>query len=1026
MAYVVKKGDSLSAIAKQNGMTLKKLLELNKDIKNPDYIQIGQKINLTNSSPTGKKIYDNNDGYPITPKNISPSWNKVTKGAGNPTTTANFKKSPPSSKKQLSAKKDEKPSFLEDLKQDLYEKYQDFKTAIDQQVAPKNIAKSTEEIDDSFIDYGYKELGTYKDESYKAGKTDSLLSAINVFDNDKGFDYVVSPKIKEGSRTYKNVKGVAHFLMDSDITPNQKYTDPYIEKGGNKVESAAIGKFTPYIGSKPTDYVMYYKNIDGDRVNVKYGQLKDKDKYKGYEQIKVRSVPFADLDFNKKTSAGFLKKASYIGTKDGKQTSIITDPDSNDVYGRFSGGSGIFYFKEPKTGKTLSVDVSGSVNIIKMVGDQLSKKYGVDPKNLQFLYHDMGSYSAKPKSHNGVLSNEQWENYNVNNKGYSGAALMYPMEYGGEIKMEHGGWIKNAIKHPGRCTPGSPNYDCPKGSPQWNLAQRFKHGDLHKKEDGGYATSDNIDMGYYTNPVKYFAAKGANIPTSLDNYKTKLNSKEESKFLKWRSTLPENLQNENDYDLRGYYKEYGNKPIPKGIEPHLTDEFKLPNHPTFSENSRYYNDETSYLGGKWDNGLYQWKYTPNSEFKNEVIEQKGFDEVRNDFILNNHNILSRNPNIFKKYGGYIENDCLECGGRIKAENGLNPKPLVPTKPEQIDFEMERQLPPGVSYERDVKKFSWNNRDTSPEQIKLDSSYMLYKTPKGYSNVYQDGKLIGYTVDNKVLIPGEPNFEDGGLVRAWIQKFMKGGYIAEDGYPNAQELTQPTTNYYNWGNYGNQNSFLTPDQINQKPFENPYQNMNLQQPNVPQFNIPKGQEIEPLTSIGAQKMTPDLQGIRNRVNQSMQDIAPKSKSPMNMNAVNMGLDIGTQSMSAAANLMGSLGKDNSKAQAFGQGASGAMNVASQVTAPFKDIPIAGKAIDAVGKTLGFFIGGALGARRQGIENEEMNKYNKVQEYTSRNMQTIQQPSYYGQYMSKYGSNIKNLEKRLMDDIFSDFDKYMKLT
>ena len=203
-------------------------------------------------------------------------------------------------------------------------------------------------------------------------------------------------------------------------------------------------------------------------------------------------------------------------------------------------------------------------------------------------------------------------------------------------------------------------------------------------------------------------------------------------------------------------------------------------------------------------------------------------------------------------------------------------------------------------------------------------------------------------------------------------------------------------------------------------------MNLQQPNVPQFNIPKGQEIEPLTSIGAQKMTPDLQGIRNRANQSMQDIAPKSKSPMNMNAVNMGLDIGTQSMSAAANLMGSLGKENSKAQAFGQGASGAMNVASQVTAPLKDIPIAGKAIDAVGKTLGFFIGGALEARRQGIKNKEINKYNKLQEYTSRNTQTAQQPSYYGQYMSKYGSNIKNLEQRLVDDIFSDYDKFMKLT
>lgn len=52
--------------------------------------------------------------------------------------------------------------------------------------------------------------------------------------------------------------------------------------------------------------------------------------------------------------------------------------------------------------------------------------------------------------------------------------------------VEKGGdWIQSAIKHPGRCTPGSPNYDCPEGSPQWNLAQRFKHGDLHKAQQGG-------------------------------------------------------------------------------------------------------------------------------------------------------------------------------------------------------------------------------------------------------------------------------------------------------------------------------------------------------------------------------------------------------------------------------------------------------------------------------------------------------------------------------------------------------------
>lgn len=42
-------------------------------------------------------------------------------------------------------------------------------------------------------------------------------------------------------------------------------------------------------------------------------------------------------------------------------------------------------------------------------------------------------------------------------------------------------WIAGAVKHPGRCTP-APNPDCPKGSPQYNLAMRFKHGDLHKKK----------------------------------------------------------------------------------------------------------------------------------------------------------------------------------------------------------------------------------------------------------------------------------------------------------------------------------------------------------------------------------------------------------------------------------------------------------------------------------------------------------------------------------------------------------------
>ena len=53
----------------------------------------------------------------------------------------------------------------------------------------------------------------------------------------------------------------------------------------------------------------------------------------------------------------------------------------------------------------------------------------------------------------------------------------------GPIKMSNlvreKNWIKGAVKHPGRCAhPG--DSQCPVGSPQYTLAQRFKHGDIHK------------------------------------------------------------------------------------------------------------------------------------------------------------------------------------------------------------------------------------------------------------------------------------------------------------------------------------------------------------------------------------------------------------------------------------------------------------------------------------------------------------------------------------------------------------------
>ena len=44
--YVVKAGDSLSAIAKRNGVRLEDLIKRNPQIKNPNVIRVGQKIRI--------------------------------------------------------------------------------------------------------------------------------------------------------------------------------------------------------------------------------------------------------------------------------------------------------------------------------------------------------------------------------------------------------------------------------------------------------------------------------------------------------------------------------------------------------------------------------------------------------------------------------------------------------------------------------------------------------------------------------------------------------------------------------------------------------------------------------------------------------------------------------------------------------------------------------------------------------------------------------------------------------------------
>ena len=63
----------------------------------------------------------------------------------------------------------------------------------------------------------------------------------------------------------------------------------------------------------------------------------------------------------------------------------------------------------------------------------------------------------------------------------------------------------------------------------------------------------------------------------------------------------------SDYDMAGYRKKYGEPNQAQGQ--HLTDEFKLPNHMTFSSESMYSSPEKT--GGKWTQVDGKWHFAPS-------------------------------------------------------------------------------------------------------------------------------------------------------------------------------------------------------------------------------------------------------------------------------------------------------------------------------------------------------------------------------------------------------------------------------
>lgn len=105
-----------------------------------------------------------------------------------------------------------------------------------------------------------------------------------------------------------------------------------------------------------------------------------------------------------------------------------------------------------------------------------------------------------------------------------------------------------------------------------------------------------------------------------DRFNTKLTDKEEAAYQKWAAE--NGRQNDAyDYDMRGAWKEG----VDQSENGHFPDTYKKPNHPTFSDESKYSDKDNK--GGKWSKKGDKDVFTPSDT----NLKHYKADELRNYF-----------------------------------------------------------------------------------------------------------------------------------------------------------------------------------------------------------------------------------------------------------------------------------------------------------------------------------------------------------------------------------------------------------
>lgn len=318
---------------------------------------------------------------------------------------------------------------------------------------PDNIFKINHVYKDKYHESDNKSRNRNREELIN----DNIFSYTSQWDNDEGFEYIVSPtkKYRKPTDEYAGVEGVGHFMLDASI--DTRY--PHVHNNNYGFLSKAIDNndwiptFTRGEGNK---VILKYKkpsDIEEDTkrfIKEQYNKIKhldaNKDERKRQRIVEpytkelynreqlvltpLRQYKFSDIDFNEnnaKDIKGFdPTRIKAMSIKDGGQTHLVYHIDAGlEKVGRFDGGSVVFIF-EDKYGNTIVRDFSGAIDHIRKAGEEIIKTYDLKPDELTIGYHDIGSFSAKPMADsNKVLKANQWQPYNKYGE-VTGSALMIP------------------------------------------------------------------------------------------------------------------------------------------------------------------------------------------------------------------------------------------------------------------------------------------------------------------------------------------------------------------------------------------------------------------------------------------------------------------------------------------------------------------------------------------------------------------------------------------------------------------------